>query len=280
MSSKPQFYTRVKYSPIPELNLNPKLNPIVLLYGASGSSKSYTIRELMAVYRLKMARNIVNYTIVTDKVTRGYAVEYGKVPVVLRETALNATSSRAHCIYETEQFDELGGTAGLVTLVDLCGNESAKQLNCTRDSPEWSTMTRINNDLLGLRRFIDALAHPNTHIPHRDTVLNTVLYKANLHRRPIICIGTLLRNLDDTPLTETAVGANTNTMTFLTSIGYVKPAELRRSSSPDKSSTDPAWIAHELVVQAKKTQATELLNSVTACIDKLEQLKDVLNKHP
>ncbi|OQR84923.1 kinesin-like protein [Achlya hypogyna] len=99
----------------------------------------------------------------------------GKLHRVVRETDLNAQSSRSHAILQVLVKSRSGLRQGKLNLVDLAGSEKWNKL-VVKPGVEIEEMKSINTSLSALGNCIAALTQAGRrHIPYRDSTLTRLL---------------------------------------------------------------------------------------------------------
>jgi hypothetical protein len=195
-----------------------------ILYGQSSSGKSHTTKLILQSIRdnLPQGTNLLKYYLVTKSIASGVVDHYDKIPVITLDNGINKHSSRAHCIINVKNTN--------LYIIDLCGNESANSLQIDKSSPLWNTMIDINTSLLALRKFINVILYNNSTVdkpklvyPHRETVLNSILYKLNFHKSNLQAIGCFINSIDklDNKKLNLQFSADLNTLDFLKCIGLI-----------------------------------------------------------
>ncbi|KDO33790.1 hypothetical protein SPRG_01669 [Saprolegnia parasitica CBS 223.65] len=99
----------------------------------------------------------------------------GKLHRVVRETEMNAASSRSHAILQVHLRSRSGLRQGKLNLVDLAGSEKWNKL-VVKPGVEIEEMKSINSSLSALGNCIAALTQAGRkHIPYRDSTLTRLL---------------------------------------------------------------------------------------------------------
>jgi uncharacterized protein YegL len=180
--------------PVELENLKKRNISIIFLYGGSGRGKTYTTNQIIETNRLK----VESLTAIGDSIRALRKISDRRVVA----TKNNSVSSREHLVIH----------CGDVTIVDLCGNESAKslQIDASQDKVAWREMLRINNDLLNLKLLILSLDKAGKFVPWRNSNLNRYLQTCNWSN--ICCVGCVGDIID---------GTDSNTLEFLKSMGHV-----------------------------------------------------------
>lgn len=107
------------------------------------------------------------------------AMESGNTHRIVKETAMNDTSSRSHAIFiiYVESSEEAQGRtlikAGKLNLVDLAGSERQKKTGAEGD--RLKEAIKINLSLSALGNVINALVEKSSHVPFRDSKLTQLL---------------------------------------------------------------------------------------------------------
>lgn len=107
------------------------------------------------------------------------AMESGNTHRIVKETAMNDTSSRSHAIFiiYVESSEEAQGRtlirAGKLNLVDLAGSERQKKTGAEGD--RLKEAIKINLSLSALGNVINALVEKSRHVPYRDSKLTLLL---------------------------------------------------------------------------------------------------------
>jgi hypothetical protein len=198
-----------------------------IIYGLSSSGKSHTTKLILQSIRDNLPNHtyVLKYYLVTKSIASGVVDHYDKIPVITLDNGINKHSSRAHCIINVLNTN--------LYIMDLCGNESANSLQIDKSSPLWNTMIDINTSLLALRKFINVILYNNSQVdkpklvyPHRETVLNSILYKLNFHKSNLQAIGCFINSIDklDNLKSEKLnlqFSADLNTLDFLKCIGLI-----------------------------------------------------------
>uniref|UniRef100_A0A2S2NYZ2 Chromosome-associated kinesin KIF4 n=1 Tax=Schizaphis graminum TaxID=13262 RepID=A0A2S2NYZ2_SCHGA len=117
-------------------------------------------------------------------------------------TAMNAQSSRSHCIFTLtiSQMQENGNnTTAKFHLVDLAGSERSKKTKATGE--RFKEGVNINKGLLSLGNVITSLCEKSAHISYRDSKLTRLLQDSlggNSVTLMIACISPADYNMDET----------------------------------------------------------------------------------
>ncbi|XP_050420539.1 chromosome-associated kinesin KIF4 [Adelges cooleyi] len=117
-------------------------------------------------------------------------------------TAMNAQSSRSHCIFTLtiSQMQEDGNnTTAKFHLVDLAGSERSKKTKATGE--RFKEGVNINKGLLSLGNVITALCEKSAHVSYRDSKLTRLLQDSlggNSVTLMIACISPADYNMDET----------------------------------------------------------------------------------
>ena len=203
-----------------ELNIN-STNAFILMFGYSGSGKTYTTLQLLTKLLNQRAVRTSAYQIrgnkIFDVLNSNKSVKYHKTDQLelsglkcltlsaealikkiraarhSRKTSINDSSSRTHLIVRLELADQV------ITIADLAGQENGKtnMYNCKEACKETAY---INSSMLALKECIRAV-QTKSHVPFRRSVLTMALKEMFQPQTHAAIIGTV--NPDHTATHDT-----------------------------------------------------------------------------